>query len=245
MRIEGRPILTHHDTPTFATLRRGRHPHPGDPVARAVRRGRGTGPAARPSGGQRLARVSAARRRDLRSSPAKWRTDKVLVPVAAGKGLEYKLTMKKGEGLVYNVSYGALSDPKLMIVEFHGHTPAGQWRRRPDVLLENRRRLPRAACSPPPGTASTAGISRTTARRTSSRSWSLRASTRSKSRVRVQADPTPAAESRGARRGARTGCLRAADPTRSASSTTVRSSGDRHAVRRRSARGTPDRSRCR
>ena len=54
--------------------------------------------------------------------PGKWRTDKILVPVQAGKGLEYKLTMKKGEGLVYNISYGALSDPKLMIVEFHGHT---------------------------------------------------------------------------------------------------------------------------
>ena len=53
---------------------------------------------------------------------AKWRTDKVLVPVPAGKGLEYKLTMKKGEGLVYNISYGALSDSKLMVVEFHGHT---------------------------------------------------------------------------------------------------------------------------
>jgi hypothetical protein len=54
--------------------------------------------------------------------PGKWRTDKVLVPVAAGKGLEYKLAMKKGEGLVYNISYGALSDPRLMVVEFHGHT---------------------------------------------------------------------------------------------------------------------------
>ena len=54
--------------------------------------------------------------------PGKWRTDKILVPVAAGKGLEYKLTMKRGEGLVYNISYGALSDPKLMVVEFHGHT---------------------------------------------------------------------------------------------------------------------------
>jgi hypothetical protein len=54
--------------------------------------------------------------------PAKWRTDKILVPVKAGQGLEYKLTMKKGEGLVYNISYGALSDPKLMVVEFHGHT---------------------------------------------------------------------------------------------------------------------------
>ena len=55
--------------------------------------------------------------------PAKWRTDTINVPVPAGKGLEYKLTMNKGEGLVYNISYGTLSDPKLMLVEFHGHTP--------------------------------------------------------------------------------------------------------------------------
>jgi hypothetical protein len=55
--------------------------------------------------------------------PAKWRTDTVDVRVPAGKGLEYKLTMKKGEGLVYNVSYGALADPAQMLTEFHGHTP--------------------------------------------------------------------------------------------------------------------------
>ena len=55
--------------------------------------------------------------------PAKWRSDTVLIPVAAGKALEYKLTMKKGEGLVYNVSYGTLADPKQMLTEFHGHTP--------------------------------------------------------------------------------------------------------------------------
>lgn len=54
--------------------------------------------------------------------PAKWRTETVKVPVPAGKGLEYKLTMKKGEGLVYNISYGALADPRLMLTEFHGHT---------------------------------------------------------------------------------------------------------------------------
>lgn len=53
---------------------------------------------------------------------AKWRTDTIAVPVAAGKGLEYKLTMKKGEGLVYNISYGTLADSKLMLTEFHGHT---------------------------------------------------------------------------------------------------------------------------
>ena len=54
---------------------------------------------------------------------SKWRTDKILVPIRAGIGLEYKLAMKKGEGLVYNISYGALTDPKQMVVEFHGHTP--------------------------------------------------------------------------------------------------------------------------
>ena len=43
-------------------------------------------------------------------------------PVPAGKGLEYKLTMKKGETLVYNIRYGALADPTKMISEFHGHT---------------------------------------------------------------------------------------------------------------------------
>jgi hypothetical protein len=53
---------------------------------------------------------------------AKWRTDVIDVPVAAGQGLEYKLAMKKGQGVVYNVSYGALEHPGLMVVEFHGHT---------------------------------------------------------------------------------------------------------------------------
>jgi hypothetical protein len=55
--------------------------------------------------------------------PTKWRTDVVDVAVPAGKGLEYKLTMKKGETLVYNITYGTLADPKQMLSEFHGHTP--------------------------------------------------------------------------------------------------------------------------
>lgn len=55
--------------------------------------------------------------------PAKWRTDTIDVPVPAGKGLEFKLTMKKGEGLVYHISYGTLTDPGQMLTEFHGHTP--------------------------------------------------------------------------------------------------------------------------
>jgi hypothetical protein len=54
--------------------------------------------------------------------PAKWRTDTVDIAVPAGKGLEYKLTMKKGETLVYNISYGTLAEPDTMVSEFHGHT---------------------------------------------------------------------------------------------------------------------------
>ena len=41
---------------------------------------------------------------------------------AGRQGIEYKLTMKKGEGLVYNISYGTLADPAMMLTEFHGHT---------------------------------------------------------------------------------------------------------------------------
>lgn len=54
--------------------------------------------------------------------PGKWRTDVIDVPVPAGKGLEYKLTMKKGDGLVYTITYGELEHAGLMEVEFHGHT---------------------------------------------------------------------------------------------------------------------------
>jgi hypothetical protein len=55
--------------------------------------------------------------------PSRWRTDVVDIAVPAGKGLEYKLTMKRGETLVFNISYGSLADPGRMISEFHGHTP--------------------------------------------------------------------------------------------------------------------------
>ena len=54
--------------------------------------------------------------------PAKWRTDTVDVRVPSGKGLEYKLTMKKGQVVVYHVTYGSLADPRQMISECHGHT---------------------------------------------------------------------------------------------------------------------------
>ena len=55
--------------------------------------------------------------------PTKWRTDVIDVKVPAGKGLEYKVAMKQGETLVYNVTYLGLSDPSKMVSEFHGHTP--------------------------------------------------------------------------------------------------------------------------
>ncbi len=55
--------------------------------------------------------------------PAKWRTDTIDVPVPAGKGLEYKLSMKKGQALVYNISFGTLANPGSLVSEFHGHTP--------------------------------------------------------------------------------------------------------------------------
>lgn len=55
-------------------------------------------------------------------SEDKWRTDVIDVPVKAGEDLEYKLDMKKGQGVVYTITYGALEHPGLMEVEFHGHT---------------------------------------------------------------------------------------------------------------------------
>jgi hypothetical protein len=54
--------------------------------------------------------------------PTEWRTDTIEVPVAAGSGLEYKLTMQAGDTIVYNVRFGALADPAQMVSEFHGHT---------------------------------------------------------------------------------------------------------------------------
>jgi hypothetical protein len=85
-------------------------------------------PAATPSTAPPPAVVDGWREYPLRDGvisvqPAKWRTDTVDIAVPAGKGLEYKLTMKKGQTLVYNISYGALAEPGTMVSEFHGHTP--------------------------------------------------------------------------------------------------------------------------
>jgi hypothetical protein len=55
--------------------------------------------------------------------PAKWKTEEITIPIAAGGELEYKLAMKKGEAIVYSITYGDLEHPGLMVSEFHGHTP--------------------------------------------------------------------------------------------------------------------------
>jgi hypothetical protein len=57
--------------------------------------------------------------------PARWRTDTIDIPVPAGDELEYKLAMKKGQGMVYAISYGDLEHPGMMVSEFHGHTEKG------------------------------------------------------------------------------------------------------------------------
>jgi hypothetical protein len=57
--------------------------------------------------------------------PAKWKTETITIPIAQGGELEYKLAMKKGEAIVYSISYGDLEHPGMMVSEFHGHTPKG------------------------------------------------------------------------------------------------------------------------
>jgi hypothetical protein len=57
--------------------------------------------------------------------PFRWRTDSIDIPVKAGADLEYKLEMKKGQGIVYSINYGDLVDPAVIVSEFHGHTPKG------------------------------------------------------------------------------------------------------------------------
>jgi hypothetical protein len=52
--------------------------------------------------------------------PAKWRTDAIDIPVAAKDELEHKLSMRKGEGIVYTITYGDLQHPGMMVTEFHG-----------------------------------------------------------------------------------------------------------------------------
>ncbi|HTE41657.1 MAG TPA: hypothetical protein VK629_12550 [Steroidobacteraceae bacterium] len=59
----------------------------------------------------------------IRIQAAQWRTDTVEIPVKANGELEYKLSMKKGDALVYSIDYGKLEHVGVMVSEFHGHTP--------------------------------------------------------------------------------------------------------------------------
>jgi hypothetical protein len=59
----------------------------------------------------------------IKIQPAKWTSETIDI-LAPGNGgeLEYKLGMKKGDGIVYSISYGSLEHPGMMVTEFHGHT---------------------------------------------------------------------------------------------------------------------------
>ncbi len=61
----------------------------------------------------------------IKIQPAKWTSETINIPVGKGGELEYKLGMKKGDGIVYSISYGAIEHPGLMVSEFHGHTEKG------------------------------------------------------------------------------------------------------------------------
>lgn len=57
--------------------------------------------------------------------PAKYQSETIDIFVPAGRDLEYKLAMKKGQTIVYSISYAGLAKPEDMTVEFHGHTEKG------------------------------------------------------------------------------------------------------------------------
>jgi hypothetical protein len=62
----------------------------------------------------------------IKTQPAKWKSETIDIPVPGNGGeLEYKLGMKKGDGIVYAISYGDLEHPGMMVSEFHGHTEKG------------------------------------------------------------------------------------------------------------------------
>jgi hypothetical protein len=46
----------------------------------------------------------------------------VEIPVPANSDLEYMLTMKQGNSVSYRWQASDLSDPELLLAEFHGHT---------------------------------------------------------------------------------------------------------------------------
>ena len=55
-------------------------------------------------------------------SSQEFRSDVVVIPVAANSSLEYMLTMHQGSSVAYQWKATDLSAPDLLLAEFHGHT---------------------------------------------------------------------------------------------------------------------------
>jgi hypothetical protein len=51
-----------------------------------------------------------------------YRADEIEIPVPANSDLEYMLDMKQGYSVSYAWSSADISDPELLLAEFHGHT---------------------------------------------------------------------------------------------------------------------------
>lgn len=58
----------------------------------------------------------------FREYSSDYRDDVIEIPLEAGGELEYKLSLKQGDSIVYQWD-ADVSDPKLLFAEFHGHTP--------------------------------------------------------------------------------------------------------------------------
>ena len=57
-----------------------------------------------------------------REHEADYRNDVIDIPLRAGGELEYKLSLEKGDSIVYQWDAVDLDDPELLYAEFHGHT---------------------------------------------------------------------------------------------------------------------------
>lgn len=55
-------------------------------------------------------------------APADYRTDEIEIPVPANSDLEYMLDMQQGYSVSYQWESSDVSDPELLLAEFHGHT---------------------------------------------------------------------------------------------------------------------------
>ena len=51
-----------------------------------------------------------------------YRTDQIEIPVPANSDLEYMLEMKQGHSVSYEWRSIDISNPEMLLAEFHGHT---------------------------------------------------------------------------------------------------------------------------